>query len=180
MWSKEGIKYFKQAETERKGVFKDEKSMKILYSGWEGWLEKKGKEMMVEEDSDKILRSVMAMQTEEDDAKNKGMEKGNDIESEIHLNESEGEEEEGYSSDMDLRKMPSRRWSRDVRRKSNEGYNTPDDNRGGESEDEEHSNERDGAGKRRKLGKKGDDSIGGVDVSPSKNTRSSTQGRKEN
>jgi hypothetical protein len=35
LWSKEGIKYFKQAETEWKGVYKDEKFMKIYYSGWE-------------------------------------------------------------------------------------------------------------------------------------------------
>ncbi len=56
--------------------------MMIFYSGWEGWLEKKGKEMMVEEDSEKILHSVMAMWTDEDDAKNKGVEKGNDNESE--------------------------------------------------------------------------------------------------
>jgi hypothetical protein len=67
-----------------------------------------------------------------------------------------------------------------VRKKSNKGNGTPDDDRGGKSEDEEGSGERDRAGKRRKLGKKGDDSIGGVDVSPVKNTRSSTQGRKEN
>jgi hypothetical protein len=57
---------------------------------------------------------------------------------------------------------------------------TPDDNRGGKSEDEDGIGERDGAGKRRKLGKKGDDSIGHVDVSPAKNKRSSAQGRKEN
>jgi hypothetical protein len=31
--------------------------MKILYSGWEGWLEKKGIEMTVEEDSEKTLHS---------------------------------------------------------------------------------------------------------------------------
>jgi hypothetical protein len=41
------------------------------------------------------------------------------------------------------------------------------------------SDERDRAGKRRKLGKKGGDGIGGVEVSPAKNTRSSKQGRKE-
>ncbi len=109
----------------------------------------------------------------------KGVEKGNNNESEICPSEKENEEEEGYSSDMNLRKIPSRRWSKDARRKSNKGYNTPDDNRGGESEEEEHSNERDRAGKRRKLGKKGDGSIGGVEVSTAKNTRSSTRGRKE-
>ncbi len=43
IWSKEGIKYFKQAETEWKGVYKDEKFMKIHYSGWEvGWKEMNG------------------------------------------------------------------------------------------------------------------------------------------
>ena len=43
LWSKEGIKYFKQAETEWKGVYKDEKFMKIHYSGWEvGWKEMNG------------------------------------------------------------------------------------------------------------------------------------------
>ncbi len=135
----------------------DEKFMKILYSGWEGWLEKKEMEMMVEEDSDKTLHSVIAMWTEEDDAKNKGVEKGNNNESKIFPCYSEGEEEEGYSSDMDLKKMPSRRWSRDAQRKSDKRYGTPDDDRGGESEDEKGSGERDGAGKRRKLGKKGDD-----------------------
>jgi hypothetical protein len=112
-------------------VYKDEKLMRILYSGWGSWLEKKGKEMTVEEDSDKKVHSVMAMWTEEDDAKNKGVEKGNDNESTICPSESEDEEEEGYSSSMDLRKMPSRRWSKDARRKSNKGYDTPDDNRGG-------------------------------------------------
>jgi hypothetical protein len=61
LWNKEGIKYFKQAETEWIAVYKDEKLMSILYSGWESWLEKKGKEMTVEEDSDKNLHSVMAM-----------------------------------------------------------------------------------------------------------------------
>ncbi len=92
-------------------MYKDEKLMRILYSGWESWLEKKGEEMTVEEDSDKNLHSVMAMWTEEDDAKNKGVEKGNDKESKICPSESEEEEkEEGYSSDMDLRNMPSRRW----------------------------------------------------------------------
>jgi hypothetical protein len=46
----------------------------------------------------------------------------------------------------------------------------PDDKRGGESEEEEEvsSDERDRAGKRRKLGKKGDDGIGSVEVSPAK------------
>ncbi len=50
----------------------------------------------------------MAMWTEEDDAKNKGVEKGNDNGSEICPSESEGGEEEGYSLDVDFRKMPSR------------------------------------------------------------------------
>ncbi len=47
LWSKESIKYFKQAETEWIEVYKDEKLMRILYSGWESWLEKKGKEITV-------------------------------------------------------------------------------------------------------------------------------------
>ncbi len=59
-----GINNFKQAETEWKGVYKDEKLMEILSSGWEGWLEKKGMGMMVEEDLEKILHSVMAMWTD--------------------------------------------------------------------------------------------------------------------
>jgi hypothetical protein len=66
---------------------------------------------------------------------------------------------------MDLRKMLSRRWSKDTQRKRDKGYSTPNDKRGGESEEEEHSNKRDRAGKRRKLGKKGDNGIGNVDVS---------------
>ncbi len=140
-------------------MYKDEKFMKVFYSGWEGWLEKKGMEMMVEEDLEKTLHSVMAMWIDEDDAKNKAVKKGNDNESKNCPSASEGEEKEGYSSDIDLRKMPSRRWSQDARRKSNKGYSTPDDDRGGKSEDEEHSDERDGARKRRKLGKKGDDGM---------------------
>ncbi len=63
-----------------------------------------------------------------------------------------------------------RRWLRDVQKKSNKGNGTPDDDRGGKIEDEEGSGERDRAGKRRTFGKKGDDSISGVDVSPAKNT----------
>ncbi len=135
--------------------------------------------MMVEEDFDKNLHSVMAMCTEDDEAKEKGVGKGNDNDSKVGPSESKNEEEDGYSSDMDLRKMPSRRWSKDVQRKSEGGYSTSDDKRGGESEEEVSSNERDRARKRRKLGKKGDDGIGGVEVSPAKNTRLSTQGRKE-
>jgi hypothetical protein len=42
LWSKEGIQYFKQTETEWVTVYKDEKLMRILYSGWESWMEKKG------------------------------------------------------------------------------------------------------------------------------------------
>jgi hypothetical protein len=179
LWSKKGIKYFKRAETEGVAVYKDEKLMRILYNGWESWLEKKGKEMTVEEDSDKNLHSVMAMWTEDTEAKKKGVGKGNDNDSNIGPSESDNEEEDGYSSDMDLRKIPSRRWSKDARRKSNGGYSTPDDKRGKESEEEMSSNEGDRAGKRRKLGKKGDNGIGNVEASPEKKTRSSTQGRKE-
>jgi hypothetical protein len=74
--------------------------------------------MTVEEDSEKTLHSVMKMWKDEDDAKNKGVEKGNDNESKKFLSSSKGEEEEGYSSDVDLRKIPRRRWSRDSRRNS--------------------------------------------------------------
>ncbi len=63
------------------------------------------------------------------------MEKGNDNESKICPSESENEEEEGYSLDMDLKKMPSRRWLKDAQRKSDKGYSTLDDNRGRESEE---------------------------------------------
>ncbi len=90
-------------------------------------MEKKGKEVIVEEDSDKNLHSVMAMWTEDDEAKKKGVERGSNNESKIGPNESENEKEEGFSPDMDLRYMPSRRWSKDAQRKSNKGYSTPDD-----------------------------------------------------
>jgi hypothetical protein len=66
-----------------------------------------------------------------------------------------------------------------VQRKSDGGYSTPDDKRGSESEEEVSSDERDRARKRRKLGKKGGDGIGSVEVSPAKNTRLSTRGRKD-
>ncbi len=81
-------------------------------------MEKKGKEMTVEEDSEKTLHSVMAMGTEDDDAKNKKVEKRNNNESKNCPSTSEGVEEEGYSSDKQLRKLPSWRWSKDVQRKS--------------------------------------------------------------
>jgi hypothetical protein len=93
LWSKEGIEYFKQAETEWVVVYKDEKLMRILYSGWESWLEKKGKEMTVEEDSDKNLHSVMALWTDYDESKKNGVEKENNNESEIGPSESENEED---------------------------------------------------------------------------------------
>ncbi len=91
--------------------------------------------MTEEEDSDKKLHSVMAMWTEDDEAKKKGVKKGNDNDSKIGPSECENEEEEGYSSDMDLRKMPSRRWSKDTQKKSKKGYSTPDDKRGREIEE---------------------------------------------
>jgi hypothetical protein len=57
-------------------------------------LEKKGKEMSVEEDSDENVHSVMAMWTEEDNAKKKGVEMVNKNDSKIGPSENENEEEE--------------------------------------------------------------------------------------
>ncbi len=135
-------------------------------------------EIMVEEDLEKSLHSVMAMWKEEDDAKNKGVEKGNNDEAKICQSESEGEQEEGYSSYMDLRKMPSKRWSRDARRNSDKNTELQMMIGAGNMKMKSAAM-REMEPERRKLGKKGDDGIGGVDVSPAKNTRSSTQGRKE-
>jgi hypothetical protein len=101
----------------------------------------------------------------------KGVEKGNNNESDIGPSKSENEEEEGFSSDINHRKMPSRRWSKDARRKSNKGHSTPDDNWGRESEEEEHMDERDRAGKQRNLGRRGINGIGGLEVSGGRKSR---------
>ncbi len=53
-----------------------------------------GKEMTVEEDSDKKLHSVMAMWTEDDKAKKKGVGKGNNNYSKIGPSESENKQED--------------------------------------------------------------------------------------
>ncbi len=121
-------------------MYKDDKLMKILYSGQKGRFEKKRMEMLVEEDLEKTLHSFMARCGQ--NAKNKGVEKGNNNESENCPSASEGKEEEGYSSDMDLRKLLSRRWSRDTWKKSDKGDGTLDDNWGRKSEDEVGGGER--------------------------------------
>jgi hypothetical protein len=82
----------------------------------------------------------MAIWTEDDEAKKKGVGKGNNNDSKIVPSESENEEEERYISHMDLRKMASRRWSKDAQRKSDGGYSTPYDKRGRESEEGVSSN----------------------------------------
>jgi hypothetical protein len=58
-------------------------------------LEMKGKEMMVDKDFDKKMHSLMAMWTENNEAKNKGEGKGNYNDFKIGPSESENEEEDG-------------------------------------------------------------------------------------
>ncbi len=66
LWSGEGLKYFKHAEKKWREVYADDEKMRIMYGGFESWLNKYGKDITVGKNSNKKLHLVMARWTLKD------------------------------------------------------------------------------------------------------------------
>ena len=96
LWTKEGIKYYNTGEKNWRKVYKDETFMRVLYGGWERWLNSHGKLYRVGDDSSKTFYSVMA--TWFDDSDTKAGEMSDEEES---VNDDEDNDyESGYASDI--------------------------------------------------------------------------------
>ena len=125
LWSKEGMKYFRDAETAWKDIYDSKEDMIVLYNGWEDWIMTKGKEFKVGDGSNKTFHYVMGSWYNEETPESK---KKND--------ESEGEdnsgEEGGYSSDRAHSKHRGA-WVRGEIRDSKKG---PGGGRGENSDDD--------------------------------------------
>ncbi len=87
----------------------NEEMMKGIYGGFETWLNKYGKEIIVAKNSNKTLHSVMARWTSKDKCKSGKSAK-------LESNESKDKEDKGYCSDKD-NNLLSRTWSRQEREK---------------------------------------------------------------
>lgn len=110
LWSDEGIKYYKHAERRWKELYKNESAMKDMYGGFERWLNKYGRNIIVAKNSIKSLHSVISMWVHEKTNKQ--------LEHRLSENEgehdSDNEEEDGYCSDKGTNRL-SISWSKEER-----------------------------------------------------------------
>jgi hypothetical protein len=90
-------------------VYADDEKMQMMYGGFESWLNKYGKDITVEKNSNKTLHSVMARWTLKDNVSRKT------LELECNISKEE-EEDEGYCSDKGYNLL-SKTWSREERDK---------------------------------------------------------------
>ena len=60
LWTKEGIKYYNIGEKNWRNVYKDETFMRVLYGGWQRWLNSHGKLYRVSDNSSKTFYQVVA------------------------------------------------------------------------------------------------------------------------
>jgi hypothetical protein len=96
LWTKEGIKYYNTGEKNWRKVYKDETFMRVLYSGWERWLNSHGKLHRVGDDSSKTFYSVMATWFDDSDTKVGEM----SDEEELINDDEDNDYESGYASDI--------------------------------------------------------------------------------
>jgi hypothetical protein len=116
LFSNEGVKFFKWAEKKWKELYKNENMMRILYRGFEDWLNDVGKQIKVGDDSSRTYHSVMAMWRVEETEDNKMKKGGKAVpsnNSDESTNESDNDDKnEGYMSDSGLRLL-SKKWSKE-------------------------------------------------------------------
>ena len=154
LWTKEGIKYYNTGEKNWRKVYKDETFMRVLYGGWERWLNSHGKLHRVGDDSSKTFYSVMATWFDDSDTKAGEMSDGEDC-----INDDEDDDyESGYASDVGV--FAHAEKFRDKRVKEHKSQRTvpgplKKDDTGGEESGEEDTAEKKGA-----VGKGKDDSEG--------------------
>ena len=61
LWNKEGRKYIASAEAKWREIYNGEEQMKVIYNKWEVWIETKGKEIKIGDESRKTFKSVIGM-----------------------------------------------------------------------------------------------------------------------
>ena len=110
LWSDEEKKFYKHAERRWKELYKNESAMKDMYGGFENWLNKYGRNIIMAKNSTKSVHSVISTWVHE---KNKKQ-----LEHRLSENEgehdSDNEEEDGYCSDKVTNRL-SISWSKDER-----------------------------------------------------------------
>jgi hypothetical protein len=116
LWSGEGLKYFKRAEKKWREVYADDEKMRMMYGGFESWLNKHGKDITVETNSNKTMHFVMVQWTSKyNDMSRKTLE--------LECNISKEEEEDnGYCSNKGYNLL-SKMWSREERDKEKRNKN---------------------------------------------------------
>ncbi len=175
LWSGEGLKYFKRAENKWREIYADDEKMRMMYGGFESWLNKYRTDITVGKNSNKTLHSVMAWWTLNDiDKSRKTLE--------LECNISKEEEKDGrYCSDKGY-SLLSKTWLTEERdkEKRNKGIDVDRTDKAsrGNSDNEEEIRESGNEvhGKRflllRNRLDKGQENMG----SPAKGTRSTTRG----
>jgi len=154
LWTKEDIKYYNTGEKNWRKVYKDETFMRVLYGGWERWLNGHGKLHRFGDDLSKTFYSVMA--TWFDDSDTKAGEMSDEEES---INDDEDNDyESGYASDIGVfahaKKFREKRVEERKSRRAVPGPLKKDDTGG------EESGKEDKAVKKGAVGKGKDDSEG--------------------
>ena len=97
LWTKEGIKYYNTGEKNWRNVYKDETFMRVLYGGWQRWLNSHGKLYRVGDDSSKTFYQVMATWFDDSNTKVGGM--SDEEESADDDDDIDYESGHGYASD---------------------------------------------------------------------------------
>lgn len=161
LWTKEGIKYYNTGEKNWRKVYKDETFMRVLYGGWERWLNSHGKLYRVGDDSSKTFYSVMA--TWFDDSDTKVGEMSDEEETINDDNDNDYESGCGYASDIGVFAHAEKfRDKRVEERKSHRTVPGPlkKDDTGGEESGEEDKAVKKGAVGKGAVEKGNDDSDG--------------------
>jgi hypothetical protein len=97
LWTKEGIKYYNTGEKNWRNVYNDETFMRVLYGGWQRWLNSHGKLYRVGDDSSKTFFQVMATWFDDSNTKVGGM--SDEEESADDDDDIDYESGHGYASD---------------------------------------------------------------------------------
>ncbi len=113
LFSNEGVKIFKWAEKKWKEMYKNENMMRILYRGFEDWLNDVRKQIKVGDNSYRTYHLVMAMWRAEEMEDNKAKKGGKAVpsnNSDESTNESDdNDNNKEYMSDSGLRLL-SKKW----------------------------------------------------------------------
>jgi len=161
LWTKEGIKYYNTGEKNWRNVYNDETFMRVLYGGWQRWLNSHGKLYRVGDDSSKTFYQVMATWFDDSNTKVGGM--SDEEESANDDDDIEYERGHGYASDTGV--FTHAKKFRDKRVEEHKSIRTvpgplKEDDTGGEESGEEDKVVKKGAVGKGAVEKGNDDSDG--------------------